>query len=442
MTNLKDILRDVTQRALQSLSEHDHNAALQALGELQGVIGGTQLLDQMERCLRANSLVSQLNNNLFLIHSGESDLAQQVVAAYESIASYLGGVEPLVLVDASGPTKVPACIAEVDGIRLVHLPAENVHKHTVVHEIAHAFLLTGHRVLDEGFAEFMANSSNETASDALFVRLQKQADGAPSTDRLLSKSWKGDPDFRWREGTSNSIYARCALIVKGVIDRQGIQEFLNLCVRVRSANIEDLRSLSAFSEVANTDDDQTAASNDSINELYERVHRAFLAGDQSDAQKLSREVGQCQRSSQFDEQFEAMLLMTMLLSDDHIHDEQASTDLDQFLHSFIQRFPDAAISYALCICREGVKSRMATDFVAASESYHRGKQIVAEGLGKYPDNPDILSAAIKFELSSPMEYGRNLRACANMLVRAAAVLPYPDLAKQFRHRAHEVSQQS
>ncbi|MDE0064412.1 MAG: hypothetical protein OXP09_18220 [Gammaproteobacteria bacterium] len=442
MTNLKNILRGETQRALQHLSRRDLDGAREALNELQAVISGTQLLGQLERCLDTDQPISRLNKNLFLIYSGQTSLPEQINNAYESIASYLRGVEPLVLVDAANPRNVPACIAEIDGIRLIQMPKENIHEQTLIHEIAHAFLLSGHRVLDEGFAELMAQSAVGTASDAVLARLRKQADGGPSTDRLLAKSWKGDPDFHWREGTANAIFARCALIVNGIIERRGIQDFQNLCAHVRSTEIEDLRPLSAFSDVTVTGHDEPGASNGSLHKLYQRVHRAFLAGDQSNAQELLREVRQNRQVSEVNEQVDAMLLMTMLLSDDFVHEQQASTDLDQLLSSFIQRFPDAAISYALCICREGMRSRMSTDFVAAAESYNRGKQIAEVGLSKHPDSPDILSAAIKFELASPMEYGRNLRACANMLFQAAAVLPYPDLAQQFRHRAREIAQQS
>ena len=439
MTNLKDILRGETQRALQCLSSQNLDAATEAISELQSVIGGTQLLCQLERCLHADRPLSLLNDNLFLIYSGQTSLPEQIITGYESVASYLGGLEPLVLVDASSPKTLPACVAEIDGIRLIQLPNANVHEQTLIHEIAHAFLLSGHRVLDEGFAELMAQSAVGKASDSLLARLRKQANDAPSTNRLLSKSWKGDPDFRWREGMTNAIYARCALIVNGVIERHGVQEFQSLCAHVRSAEIEDLRPLSAFSEVSVADDVEPAVSNGPWHELYERVHRAFLAGDQSNAQELLREVRQFRQGPTVNERADAMFLMSLLLSDDYVDEEQASADLDQLLRSFIQRFPDTAMSYALCICREGVRSRMSTDFVAAAESYNRGKQIAEVGLSKYPDSPDILSAAIKFELSTPMEYGRDLRACTNMLVQAAAVVPYPDLAQQFRHRASELT---
>jgi len=238
------------------------------------------------------------------------------------------------------------------------------------------------------------------------------------------------------------MYAASALVVGSLLEQLGSIGFLTLARKVQAERIEDLRPLVKDLAIPNMVGNCNALGLGDQVGLAEGLHRDFLVGNASGANDTLIAVRRAQQKAGSPTKLERQYLMALTLAAGGADAAALRHELDIALDSYVRRYPDEPLSFALCICREGIRCRFASDFVEVGESYRRGREISKAAMRRFPLDPDVLSAVAKFELSSPSEYGGNPNACANLLVQAAAAMPDSVISAEFRKAAVRLVKES
>jgi len=156
----QDAVLQSTREFLVALGNEEYRRASRLIEDLSGVLRGRLLLKRFENAVATGAGVAALGEDLFLLGSDTKHFLPMFAQALADLKAVFPECAALIVVDVSQQATVPSCLKELAGIALVSVSrADCTDRTTVVHEMAHALLLTGHRVLDEGLAEFIACQS-------------------------------------------------------------------------------------------------------------------------------------------------------------------------------------------------------------------------------------------------------------------------------------------
>lgn len=421
------------ERFLAYSIEGRRESSATTLAELRPVMRGRRLLSCLEAIGAGALQVSMARDGLFVAGDTDGKIAVAAGFAMDALARRVRCRRPLVILLASGLEPHANLVQEVDGVALVLMSqVEGLDRATLLHELAHSLSLADHRILDEGWSEWL--EASVTTNDLIdFDSLRLLASGAPSASTLLSRRWREQACFEsFGYDTTIAIRAACTLIVAELIGRIGDNEFISLMAAVRDCGTEDCRSL--IEAVAgpcetswNTSVDDLAQSVD-----HDEVRRAFTLGQLELALDQSSRVRLAYANAPDDTQLAVSNLMVILLSASRLDAAESRRAAERELRVFVDRHGDVAISYALCASFAGIEVMHATSHLATAESFSRGRAIITDALRRFPEDLDVLIAAAKFELNTPNEYGGDSRFATELLLRAASAAPWPDVSEHLK----------
>ncbi len=425
-------------RVLERSVAGEHAAALAACEGVRPLARGRRLLTALERIAAGAMPVIRAGDGLFVAGDVKKDVADHVARTMDTLVAYVGTRRSLVLLRIEGEEPHAQVVQELDGIALVLMcPKEVADQQVLAHELAHTFGLADHRVLDEGWAEWLVACTFEVGGFCE-ERFRERARGAPAAGSLLADRWRAQPcfesHFHFPEG---AVRAASALIVADLVARLGPTGVIRLMLKIRDDGAEDVRPLIAA--VGGLRD----MSWDALESLAERpdaiaiveVRRAFTLGlGDAVADRLPRFAAAVAAQPDHRELTTAYLMLLLLAGSDPAA-AQVRLTLDRELSRFVRQHGEAPIGYALCLSREGMAIRLAPNFLELNDHFNRGRTIKAAALQQFPTDFDVLVAAAKFEMNTPIEFGGDPAVAGNLVARAAALAPWPDVASQLRRFA-------
>ena len=149
------------------------------------------------------------------------------------------------------------------------------------------------------------------------------------------------------------------------------------------------------------------------------LRRRFQTGDATDAENLLSRYRRLHLENPDDGAFEDAYMIALLLAADAPDASEFRAEFDSALQRYVAAREDTPLAYALCVSREGLNTRYATDFMAMNESFERGRKIIEAALDEFENDVDVLVTAAKFEFYTPSEYGGNPARARNYIRRAA-----------------------
>lgn len=420
-----DILRLITdglERTLDALAAGERDAAAQAFAAVRPALAGRALEDVFDGLLAADGEVRRIAPR-FYAGPGFADTAV-AAAAHGFVADALPGPAPLVLLQqAVGGARQ---LSELDGISVVQLsPEEAGDRETMVHELTHAHVRSGHRMLDEGLAEWMGALAVHGPERAR-SELARRAEGGPDAAVLAARRWTDQPCFEGLDAPRGAPHAVAALRIADLLDARGTDGLMQLLAEVKQDRTEDVRAL--IGEAASPAGAAEALSP----EDSAAIRRQFRTGETAGADDRLPALRRMHMERPDDQAAEEAYLVTLLLAANHPDAEALRAEFDRALETYVARRDDTAMAYALCVSREGLNIRYAPDFIAMNESFERGRAIIEAALDDWERDVDVLATAAKFEFHTPLEYGGSPTRARTYLQRAAAVTHDPALLAHFR----------
>lgn len=419
-------------------AQGDRDGSTTALSELRPVIRGRRLLSHLEAIAFGRSDVLIAGDDLFVTGSASDSVAMAAEKAMRALTGRVGCARPLVLLSVTGRDDHANLLNEIDGVFLVSLSQqESLDEATLLHELAHSLSLANHRILDEGWSEWLV-SSIEMGDVVDLEQLIRSAYGSPSASALLAKRWTEQPYFEeFDDATRLAIRAGCTLIVGELVGRIGIDGMLKLMSAVRASGCEDCRPLvEAMAGTCSTSWTRFQPDPHQIQALaHDAVRRAFTLGNADDVRGHSSAIALAHATDPDDTDAAVSHLMILLLSASDPSAPDARLSAARALRGFVEKHGDIPISYALCASLAGIEVRHASNILALNESFGRGRAIISEGLRLFPKDLDVLAASAKFELSTPHEQGGSREFSAELLLRAAAASPWPEVSDHLNRLA-------
>ncbi|UUL82503.1 hypothetical protein [Sphingomonas qomolangmaensis] len=425
--NLIELVGSGLEQALIALTKGNQADARRAYDQIKSVLSGRMLDSEFEDILNANQEVRCLSDRLYIV--GASTSSPVLVEAWQFVTKILAGADPLVIVrEVPGGARQTS---ELDGISVIRLaPKDAADRETVVHEFVHARVRSGHRMLDEGLAEWMGALAAFGESGAK-AELRRRAEHGPALEVLAARRWTDQPCFEGLAVPRGSAHAVAALCVADLIETRGIAETLGLMERVERDRSDDIRALLNVEAVEPTEH-RTAVEAVIPDEQATAIRRQFRTGDTKGASDSLASLRRLHLEQPNDEAIEEAYLITLLLAANEPDAERLRVEFDQALARYVGRRDDTAMAYALCVSREGLNIRYASDFIAMNESFERGRAIIEAALDDFDKDVDVLATAAKFEFHTPLEYGGNPARARAYLQRAVAVCEDPVLAAHFK----------
>ena len=350
---------------------------------------------------------------LYVANSGVD--RETLLAAHSFVEERLPVAGGLVIVKAAdGGAR---SIAEFPGVSIVLLGHDDLADvETMAHELVHARLRSGHRMLDEGLAEWLGAEARFGLDDAL-ADLRRRAHGGPALATLAARRWTNQPVFEGLDCPPRSAQAVAALAVAAYAKRRGLPALIAFAQKVEAEAIEDIRELLLGDVPASAGGPFERPSEQDI----AAMRLKFRLGDGSEAEPTLARYRRLHLEQPDDPTLEDAYLMALLLAANHPDATELRIELDLALESYVRGREDNSLAYALCVAREGLRIRYATDFIAMNESFERGRRIIEAALDEYESDIDVLVTAAKFEFYTPAEYGGNPNRGRNFLIRAAGV---------------------
>jgi len=346
---------------------------------------------------------------------GSSVDRQALLTAHSFVAERLPVASGLVIVaTADGGAR---SISEFPGMSIVLLGHDDLaDSETMAHELVHARLRSGHRMLDEGIAEWLGTEARFGADGAM-AELGRRAQGGPAPATLAARRWTDQPVFEGLDAPPRSAHAVAALTVAAYARRHGLSALISLAQKVEADAIEDIRELLII------DVPQCAKMpcDPAIDHDIATMRLKFRLGDQSEAEPALARYRRLHLDKPDDPALEDAYLMALILAANHPDATELRGELDVALERYVAGREDTSLAYALCVAREGLRIRYATDFIVMNESFERGRRIIEAALDEYESDIDVLVTAAKFEFYTPAEYGGNPKRARNFLLRAAGV---------------------
>ncbi|MFC7332373.1 hypothetical protein [Rhodocista pekingensis] len=435
--SLQDHLVETVQAFLKA-ANNDASEARKLLSGLAPVLRGRVLFDTLADVVSGDRHLHSLAANLHVIGPLSERGNEILVDTLSRIAKFLDRKSPFIIVNIGQDGKPARIIQEVAGISLIEFsPQDLSDPGTVAHELAHAFALSDHRALDEGFATYVEYLVATGSHDAACAELSRSAAEAPSLDSLLAHRWRDRPCFEGMPGS----HALAGLLAGRLLERMGTSAFLQMISSVREAKVEDARPLIANSlgiplhelsgllaSVATTGRHGTKIRPSPLQ--FHRIRTSFLLG-QTDG--LAAEMGPWREyvlanPDDDDAAVHAVMLALLARTVPDQAEEAARFPLEAVLDGLRRRLPHDPVIFALCLAWEGAKAQTSTSYLALRDCFARARAIAEAALDQFPRSCDVLVAVAKLELQTPVEYGGSRGRAANLLTRAAAVAPWPDVA--------------
>lgn len=427
------------ERLLQESVTADPEASTRSYAAVRPLLRGRRLGAALARIVAGNAPVANAGERLFITGAFDEADAACCEATLGAHAQWLNVARPLVLVDVTQDGTPAHTLQEFDGVSLIAIDRGQIKVQRVVaHEFAHCLAMADHRVLDEGWAEWLVAcvfDGGLTEED-----LHKQASAAPPLSALLARRWRGQPCFESFGPQAEAVRARSTLWVDELAARLGIPGLIALMRRIREDDREDVRPL--IEEIVGRLDSAaqplphrfTAPGPAAI----ESVRRAFALGQCEKAITLLPRFEEAATARPDSFELAAAYLMLLSLAGSEPHATAARQRLGQELDVFARRYADTPTAFALCIAREGIAIRFAPDFLGLHTHFGRGRALKEAALQRFPHDFDVLIAAAKFELLTPLEFGGRPRAACDLLRRAAAAAPWPEVAGLLARRAQQI----
>jgi hypothetical protein len=421
-------------RGAHSGNEFDWTAAMD---ELRPVLLTTQTLALLRVAVDLN--IYELSPNLF-VSSAELLSAHELGAieqAYHSAITLLEDEATLVIVNIENGPLSPKHYQEVSGLSLVELGRESVFDRiTLAHEFAHAIMSCGHRMLDEGLAEWVGAFCAWGDPTNALEKLRIQAEGAPPIEVLASRAWRTEPAFESLKAPRGAPHARAALAVVAYVEERGLQALKSLFRHVAEVGVDDIRTL--LSAVAEPSAKPVADATTSGHEEISSIKRQFWRGDANFPPRLLETYRNKSRLAPDDRAVEEAYLKILLLEAGKADAEGLRAEVDEAVEVFLARDSESPLAFVLCICREANRIQFASDYLQLNDSFSRAQALTETAMELHGDDVDVLSTAAKLELRTPIEYGRNTRKARNLLLRAAAASSDPSAIAMFKQAANDV----
>lgn len=436
--SLRDQMVRQTQLALRSLVNERNAEWKAALDELRPVLRDTRTLARLVSA--ADDYIRELAPNLFVISTAEMtarDLGG-IADAYRSAAATLDEEAPLVIVDVAEGNLTPKHHDEVSGLSVVEIGIGSVGDQvTLAHEFAHAIMRCGHRVLDEGLAEWVGTACAADDPAMAKERLRRQAEGSPPIDMLATRAWRSEPAFESVKAPPGAPHARAALAVINYVEEHGLAALKVLFRRVAEEGTSDIRSLLGLADEAITTPLPLRAAPDA--DEISSIRHQFRRGEAEFPPTLLEDYRRQSREAPDDRVLEEAYLKILLLEAGKADAESLRAEVDEAIELFLARDSESPLAFVLCICREAHRMRFAPDFLQLNDSFTRARALTDAAMDLHGDDIDVLSTAAKLELRTPIEYGGNPRRARNLLLRAAAVSTDPSTAAMFERAARDVA---
>ncbi|MFN3565048.1 MAG: hypothetical protein ACK4V1_03560 [Burkholderiaceae bacterium] len=222
--------------------------------------------------------------------------------------------------------------------------------------------------------------------------------------------------------------------------RLGTAGVIRLMNAVRDDSREDVRPLiediaGPLEESPDAEQHDVARPDPSV---LAAVRRAFSLGCMDRVADYLRPLSAAAAADPDDEQTVAAYLMLLLLASSDGDAEAVRNCLNRELDLFVRRHGDTPLGYALSLAREGMAIRCVSDFLAINRHFGRGRAIEEAALRRFPNDFDVLVAAAKFELHTPVEYGGSKAVAVDLLLRAATAAPWREVAVELERRARSL----
>lgn len=411
------MVRSGIEELLAALSDNRRDAARQTFTQVRAVLDGRPIGLLLDTLLTGDVPVCKVADHLYCAGLCDFDLMRRAHAIVQDVQP---GHTPLMLVRIDALAGGARHMSDLDGIGIMTLPPVNVDLETLVHEFVHGFFSSGHRMLDEGLAEWLGVLAVSAGPQDAREKLAVRSEQGPPLSVLAARRWTEQPCFEGLEIPAGSAHAVAALAVADYAERHGMPALLDLMRRVGGERIEDIRSLIGVPPIAPSGDIDIAD--------RESLRRQFRIGDVSGAADRLMAARSRHLEHPDDERLEEDYLILLLLSADEPDAISLREEFDTALERYVSRQDDAPFAFALCVSREGLNIRYAPDFIALNESFQRGRAIIEAALDMFESDIDVVTTAAKFELFTPLEYGGNPARASSYLQRARTLTKDPALA--------------
>ncbi|MFL6630845.1 MAG: ATP-binding cassette domain-containing protein [Massilia sp.] len=214
----------------------DADAALASLGRMFDLRGRFPLYDGLRHAVARGDTVRAFGPVYFL---GDGDcpeaLQRDIADAVHFCESLLGIERPTIIVELSGELRgAHLTITSFPGLATIRLATSSTGypdrlRHAACHEVAHAFLSCGNRLLDEGWAHHVAHRFGADRDDG------GDAPCPFSLRSLLSKAAGRTMLFEDAGADVSHVHAISALgarVIASVVDRNGVAGVLEVFDRV------------------------------------------------------------------------------------------------------------------------------------------------------------------------------------------------------------------
>lgn len=215
---------------VESLRDGRMDLARNALAHLPSVRGSELAHEAVSAAVHADMSVLSVTGSMIVTCEVERLPAVQTMLqfAFDRLGSFVDAAEGMVLiVVADGRLGIPFTQLVQNGLTVVGVPPDRLCKTVLTHELAHAVLASGNRLLDEGFADLVSEPSDAPRAPP---------HGPPLGD-LLTEDWTNDLQFgkAWRnEQQRRGLRQRARDLVEALLERNGPTELRALFGYVRS----------------------------------------------------------------------------------------------------------------------------------------------------------------------------------------------------------------
>lgn len=429
-TGILELIADGLIETLDALTCEDRAGAQDAFARVRPALAGRDLEGAFDELLASDQPVRRIHGRFYA--SGGLVDATAPSDAWAFVADAFPGDPPLVLLrERMGGARHLSELADVSVVELSR--AEACDRETMVHELVHARVRSGHRMLDEGLAELMGAIA-AYGPDKARAKLARRAQGGPELAVLAARRWTDQPCFEGLDAPRGSPHAVAALSVAHLIDTRGMDEVLEIMAQVGRDRTEDVRDLVIVPgerTVVSCEEVDSLSLPPSAGDMAD-IRRRFRAGDTEGASESLPVIRRLHLERPDDAAVEEAYILTLLLAANEPDAAALRKEFDHALERYVAQRDDTPLAYALCVSREGLNIRYASDFIMMNESFERGRAIIDASLDEFERDIDVLATAAKFELHTPLEYGGNPARARTYLQRAAAVTDDPELLRVFR----------
>jgi hypothetical protein len=422
--------------ALDALARDDVDGASAAFGRVQPVLHASSIGLALDDLITERAVVTRLGHGLYA--TGEGGNRAVLLDAYAHVKNAFAAIDPLLLVRYDALHHIARSEQSLPGISVIGLTPDIADRATLVHELVHGFVTSGHRMIDEGLAEWLAILAVSADRQTARAILSERATGGPAVQQLAARRWTEEPCFESLNAPVGSAHAVAALAIGDFLDRRGMASLLDVMAQLRAEPIQDVRAILGLDAMVVTAGIEGAVEGkDSFDR--EALRRRFRKGEVEGAEEVFRLAKHAHLANPDDGQCEVDYLLALLLAADGPAADAWRTELDSALDRFLAAHDETPLAYALCVAREGLAIRYAPNFIALSDSFQRGRAIIAAALDVFPDDIDVVATAAKFELYTPLEYGGNPALARSYIQRAAALTDDRQLEDYLRYALTQLS---